>query len=280
MPKYLKTKKQIFEFFNPVLGPNDFISSNNPDCPSDIHPAFAANADQCTDMYDKPVWLDPDEDVHMRGGDSLSIGAYYINGAPISSWGARVGGTSTQAYKQQQMQSFYHVQQIKKKLFPNGIEAFFKNKTQAIEELEITKLNIVQMNPGSSGIGLNITIKFCINDDENIIWGKFINYGLDLQPKFVCEEIESLSKENKIKITGKIKNILINWFKVKTGIYQLLNNELIVYTEFGQLKRLHEGAVIEVIYSDEDKITIIYDNDKYIIKKPNYYWFNWNFKNK
>ena len=281
MPKHLLNKKQVLETLNPVLGPNDYIkpstvsgSCNNNELP----PEFVQNMDQCTDMYDKPAWLREEDDVIMRDGDRLSIGAYYINGHPITSWGARVGGTSTQAYRHNQMQNFYTTQQIKQKLFPDGIQAYLNNTNKNFEEIDITKLKIINMQPGTSGIGLDITVVFTINDLENDYWGKFINYGIDLKPKFNCQEIETYKHEIKIKIEGKIKNKINEFFKPKQGIYQLQSAETIVYTEYGQIKKLKEGDVVEVYYVDDDKIKIQCDYNKYIIKKPTYFWFNWHFK--
>ena len=117
--------------------------------------------------------------------------------------------------------------------------------------------------------------RFKLNDDE--LWGKFENVGVNLKPTFICEEINDIDIENKIRITGKIWNTLINWFKVKTGIYQMQAKNIFVFTELGQLKQISEGDVIEVLHSDENRIKIKHKEIIYLIKQPVYYWFNWYF---
>ena len=115
-----------------------------------------------------------------------------------------------------------------------------------------------------------------LNDIE--IFGKFENVGIDITPKFICEEIKDFNKENTIKITGRLWNILLNWFKIKPGIYTCIAKDILIYNELGQLKKISSGNIIEVISSSEDKIKIRFNDINYIIKKPIYYWFNWYFK--
>ena len=131
------------------------------------------------------------------------------------------------------------------------------------------------MIPCTIGIGLNIHVKFKLNDEE--VWGKFENVGVDLKPSFVCEEISKIDKENKVRITGKIWNTLLNWFKVKPGIYRMQAKYIFVFTELGQLHQLNEQDVIEVLHSDENRIKIKHKEKIYLIKNPVYYWFNWYF---
>jgi hypothetical protein len=276
--KYLASKEKVNEFFNPVLdgsyisGPNGQISQFT----GVQAPDYTSQFTNCSDMIDKPFWLDNDDETIVMNGDITSIGTYFINGLPLSSWSAQRGGSYTGAYKKVLTQNWYYVNALAKHLFPNGIKAYLDKDKE--KNYEIEDLSIIRMTPTNVGIGFHIYIKFSLNENE--IWGKFENVGIDLKPKFICEEIQTLSVEDKIKITGKIWNIILGWFKVQPGIYQCLMKDVLVFTELGQLKNITEGSIIEVIHSDEDKIKINFEQNTYIIKKPTYYWFNWYFEKK
>lgn len=276
--KYLLSKDKVFEnWFNPVLdgstlsGPMSNITNfDNPF----TNPQNQISYNDCNDMIDKPAWLDPDAEPSGGRGDSLSIGAYYINGVPLSSWSSRVGGSAVATYRHNMMQNFYYTDALLKRLFPNGIQV--TNKKDRLPEYKINSLKIVKMNPVHGGIAFDIFIRFKLDQfDDNEIWGKFENVGLDTIPQLQCAEINNLNKEEKIKIKGKLWNTISKWFKVKSGIYKVISDKVIVYTEFGQIKMLESGNIIEVIYADEDKIKIRFNEQIYIIKKPTYYWFNW-----
>lgn len=285
--KYLKSKEKVVEAWNPILtggtiqGGSNLIlppGSFNPTSNYSEPGNYTNNAQQpCNDMIDKPAWLDNDDPTLVRNGDILSIGTYYINGVPLSAWGTNFGGAAGYGQKQIMM-NWYYIDALTKQLFPDGIKAYI-NKDDDID-YNITKLSILRIVPNSNAIGLNIYIRFelQINGEPNEIWGKFDNVGLDMKPKFMCQELQTLDLETTIKITGKLWNIISNWFKAKTGIYKCLAKEVLVYSELGQLKKLSEGNVIEVLSSDETKIKVKYDNTVYFIKRPTYYWFNWNFK--
>jgi len=267
--KNLKTKDQIFEnSFNPYLDGSTINGSTF------IPPAYNTDNLCMSNMIEKPLWLDSDEEPMIFNGDILSIGTYYMNGLPLSTWSAQHGGGPNPAmHKKQIMQNFYYVNTLAKRLFPDGIGAFLKKQKEIT--YDVTNLKIMKMIPCSIGIGLNIHVRFKLNDEE--LWGKFENVGVDLKPSFVCEEIKDVDIENKIRITGKIWNTLLDWFKVKTGIYQMQAKSIFVFTELGQLKQLNEGDAIEVLHSDENRIKIKHKEIIYLIKKPIYYWFNWYF---
>jgi hypothetical protein len=283
--KYLKNKDKVLEsWFNPVLSggtnqgsnilpPGSFASGS----PFAIEPGGNGQVTQppCSDWIEKPAWLDNNDDSLVRNGDTLSIGAFYLNGVPLTSWSANFGGQG--GYQQRQtMKNFHYLDTLTKQLFPSGIKAFLGQDDT--ENLKISNLYIIRLVPHSNAIGLNAYIRFNLNDTE--IWAKFENIGVDAKPKFVCGDInmEQLSIETRIKTIGKLWNTISQWFQAKTGIYKCLAKEVLIYSELGQLKRITEGNVIEVLHADENKIKIKYDDTTYFVKRPTYYWFNWYFQ--
>ncbi len=271
--KHLSNKQQVLEFFNPVLN-GDFLQSPGQQSNNMLNydePSTSLNLDCCGDMFDKPAWLDNDGEPTVMSGDVLSVGAYYLNGVPLSSWSAQRGGSITGTIKKNTMQNYYYIDALTKMLFPNGIHAFL-NKDQ-IKNYNISKLTVVKMIPCNTGIGFNMYIKFII--DELEIWGRFEKVGIDIKPLFFSEELNQLDKEGKIKIVGKVWNTIINWFKTKPGIYRCIAKELLVYSELGQLKVIPENSIIEVLSATDDRIKIKYEDINYLVKTPTYYWFNW-----
>lgn len=267
--KYLSNKKAILEFFNPILNGNDYLQAPG----TSTGELSNIINDPCSDMIEKPMWLDNDEDTAYINGDVTSVGAFFINGVPLSSWSASRGGSMTGYVKQHVMQNWYYINALTKSLFPNGIQAYVNRNIKT--EYTISKLSIIKMIPCNTGIGFNIYVKFNIGDSE--IYGKFEKVGTDLKPNFICEEISELPIENRIKITGKIWNTILNWFKIKSGIYKCISKDVLVFSELGQLKHIKENEIIEVISSNDEIIKIQYNELSYIIKKPIYYWFNWYF---
>lgn len=289
--KHLKGKDKVYEsWFNPILSGNTINQGSNilppgsfniNSSPFGLEPGgdgSNVHFNSTNDMTEKPAWLDQDDQTIVRNGDILSIGCFYLNGVPLSSWSANFG--SQGAYQQKQsMRNWYYLDALTKQLFPDGIKAYLGQDEETVE-YNISKLVIIRLVPNSNAIGLNAYIKFNLNETE--IWGKFENIGIDPKPKFICGDIilDQLPIESKIKIEGKIWNIMINWFKAPTGVYQCIAKDVLVYSELGQLKKLSEGNTIEVINSDDNKIKIKYDNTVYFIKKPTYFWFHWYFTKK
>jgi len=288
--KYLKSRDKVFEsWFNPILSGNTNQGSNilppgsyNPtSTPFGQEPGGIGMGSvnfHCTnDMIEKPAWLDNDEDTVVRNGDILSIGSFFLNGVPLSSWSANFG-SQVGFHQSQTMRNWVYLDTLTKQLFPDGIKAYLSQEDSV--DYSITKLTIIRLVPNANAIGLNAYIKFNLNEIE--IWGKFENIGIDIKPKFICGDItmDQLPIESKIKIEGKLWNTMTNWFKAKTGVYKCIAKDVLVYSELGQLKRLSEGNAIEVLNSDDNKIKIKFDNTVYFIKKPTYFWFNWYFEKK
>lgn len=285
--KFLRDRDKVFEnWLNPVLSgttiynqggailPPGSVKQTNLAYNEPLPPSITGQP--CGNNIEQPAWLSNTDDTLVMNGDVLSIGAYYLNGVPLSSWSAQVGGSQAAYQKKNMMQNWYYMNALTQFLFPKGLKSFL-NK-DAIQSYEISKLTIMEMTPCNNGIGLNIFVRFMLNDAE--IWGKFLGVGIELKPKFLCQEIENLSVENKIKITGKLWNFIAAWFKAEPGIYKCRAKEVLVFSELGQLKKISEGSVVEVLQSDDDRIKLRYNDITYFVKKPTYYWFNWYFEKK
>jgi hypothetical protein len=281
--KFLLTKEKVFEnWLNPILsgGTNNNIQypGTFPLPPGLQNPTHVAPP-TANDMIERPSWLNyegnpaDDTQVLKSGGDILSLGRFYINGVPLSSWSA-IGGSSVASANAQHINNWYYMDAIMKKTFPNGMKAYL-NKNE-IAEYNISEVVIQKMKPTSTGVGLNMYLKFKFNDTE--LWAKYENIGVYEKPKFLCEEIHNLKIEDQIKVTGKLNNIIFEWFKAKTGIYKCLAKEVVVLNEKGYYDTITEGNIVEVLHSDKDKIKIKANENIYYVKKPTYFWFNWYFE--
>lgn len=275
--KYLLDKDKVFEnWLNPFL---TGATNQNIQSPGTFQVVPGLENPTITEipgeMIEVPYWLDPnnDEEIVKMGGDRLSLGRYYINGVPLTQWSA-IGGSQVVGHRSQQINNWYYMDALMKKTFPNGILASL-NKEE-IKEYKISEVVIQKMRPTTTGVGLNLYVKFKFNENE--LWGKYENIGITSQPKFLCEQIDKLKIEDQIKVQGKLTNIIFEWFKAKTGVYKCLAKQVQVLNNKGQFDSILEGAVVEVLHSDKEQIKIKTNDTIYYIKKPNYYWFNWYFE--
>lgn len=276
--KYLRTKEQVLENFNPYL---DGSTSDGVDFTSIC---FDPN-------YELPNWMrddscpDPKAAKKIQQGDTdvrsdrLIPAAIYFNNNPMSAWSAQFGA-HPMSTKKNLMQNYHNATMVIKQMFPNGIAAYLNMKTLNDQDvITISGLRIMQMVPCSHGLGLNIYVRFKLNDMEEEIWGKFLNVGNDSElgdrPQFITPDMKNFDKESQIRVVGRVWSHIKDWFKVKPGVYRSVAREIIVQTELGQYVRILEGDAIDVIHSDENRIKAIYKEKTVFIKKPVYYWFNW-----
>lgn len=283
--KFLLSKEKVLEnWLNPFLtgatnqniqGPAN--NAGNYDAIGISNPNYSQIPPVSDPTIDIPSWLkpegNPEDGIQKMSGDILSVGRYYINGVPLTQWSA-IGGSAVASQRGQQMNNYYYMDAIMKKTFPNGIKAYL-NKDE-ITEYKISEVVIQKMKPTSTGIGLNLYLKFKFNEQE--LWGKYENVGVYATPTFICEQISGLKTEDQIKLTGKLRNIIFEWFKAKTGIYKCLAKEVLAVNEKGQYEKIIQGSIIEVLHSDKDSIKIKNNDTIFLLKKPNYYWFNWYFE--
>lgn len=281
--KHLLSKNKVYEFFNPYL--DGTVSAGTPNtnpgvfAPNDIIAPSGLNHMQDIDMLDKPAWLDTDDTTVWKHGDAQSIGTFFINGEPISSWGAMRGGSLTGSFKKHMLQNWYNITNNVLGMFPNGLKAQIQDSE---EFYQIEELKIIQMIPNSNGIGFHMNIQFRLTHQEDeidtIIFARIENIGPNMQHKFICQELDGLSKKQYIAIIGKIWVAINNFFEVPCGIYTCKNKEVITYSELGQIKVIEQNNIIEVLFVDDNKIKFSFNNTIYYIKGPSYYWFNWYFQ--
>lgn len=276
MAKQLLTKEQVYlkESWNPVLdgstieGPGGFQQNPNKQL---VQPTKSIKPYCSDDNLERPN----EKDLIRVNRDRLSIGSIFINGQPISTWSSNFG-SKVGALNRTMSNNYAYVQGLQNQLFPNGIGAFLNREEEITYTL--SKLSILRMESRSNGTGLTMYIKFTLNNIE--MWGKFNKIGIQTYPEFICQDADVLHPETRIKLEGRIWNYILNWMKIKPGIYKCISDDILIYSELGQIKRLDKDNVIEVIKSDEDRIKIRFQDIMYIIKKPQYWWFNWHFVNK
>ena len=292
MPKkMLLDRKMICEWLNPVLGagftggfgeapyPGSGMSQdgNNPFIQAPDRNAQRDNG-ICQDLLDDPpAWLvcNGEDDVIIQG-DKEYLGAMYINGVPLSSWGAVFGG-NTQYARKNVMNNWSDVATHMQTLFQDTIS---KHTTTDNEESEfkIDDVTIQKIAPVESGLGINIYVKFKFNNEE--IFGKFQRWGIQGRAgcTFICEPLRNLiHPEMWLRSTGKLKSMIEKWMKPAAGVYKCLAREVIIYNEFGSIDRIERDQAIEVTRSENDRITLNIQGQKWYIKTPTYYWFNYYF---
>lgn len=276
MRKKLLDRDKIFEWLNPVLS----AGTTDPTCGIIVPPSQQGPQPQGIDCYNDfldnpPAWLDPSSDEFQLKFDKEYIGAMFINGVPVTSWGALYGGSQYQAQKTNVMTNWFDMGNYLKTIMDGQtIKPFFDND----EKFELTDITIQRMAPTEAGIGLNIYLEF--NFDNTHLFGKFSRWGVDDQQgyQFICQPLkDGLEEELWVKATGRLRKILEGWFKPKAGIYECLAKEIIVYGELGQINRVQQGDKIEVVYTDATRIKFNWRDAKWTIKTPTYWWFNYYF---
>lgn len=278
MPKHLLSKQQVLEFFNPVL---DGSTLQNGQIVPFSNALPSININDCNPyMEEIPNNLSDDFEecdnnfLKGAGGPTTTIAAFYINGKPLTAWSAQQGGPLTGYVQHNTMLQWQYLQQYGKQLLRNRT-----HNNITLEEINIKDLIILKMLPMSGGIGLNIHVKFKLNNTE--IWGKYhdINATTNI-PKFTSEDIKIYDEQTKITIIGRVWKYIESWFKPKSGIYKCMAKEVICFNNVGMFEYIKQNDLIEVLHADTDKITFNYKDNKYNISKPTYFWFNWYFEKK
>lgn len=262
----LLTKQQLVESLNPVLDGNSISSLNS-----------TINYNCFNDFYDRPQFLEPDcnttHEPNTQGpGKKYYLATMFVNGRPISPWSARfIGGQST-VNKQYQIQNYndtsINLQSIVKQYLNN------KNNIE-LDEIKVSKVKIHKIFKSKSTIGINVIMSFNLNEYENI-WCKIENINSNT-PEFKCDELNNLKKDVFIRVKGKIFNLLFNYLLVNSGEYTLIADEFYVYDQLGRIKKLLKNSVVEVVHTTKELIKIRIQEEIYIIKQPDYFFFNWYF---
>lgn len=280
----LLSKDQICEWFNPVLSGE---TSNNPfdgtgNCDTNFSPINYSNNNPFADILDNPPnWLNPDcnDDSSTVGSTGTgasrdTFGAMLINGVPLSSWGAMYAG-NVQYQKQNIMTNFIDI--------TNHISSYMNNiNIQSFDDedmnFELTNVIIQKIVPSEAGLGVNIYLSF--DYDKVNFFANFYKFGVkdNTGYTFICQPLkELLPEEIWIRLSGKLKNMTEKWLQPSSGIYECIAKEVIVYNTFGQIGRLKVGDKIEVIKADTEKIQFNWNQTKWYVKTPTYWWFNYYF---
>lgn len=152
----------------------------------------------------------------------------------------------------------------------SDLKSKFQLEEQNIESIKI--LRIVKLN-----INYDVYISFIIKEKE--YWGKVKNI-LDKDPEVISELFKDVDllqpNEWVIKIKGTINNIVKTWLIPENGEYELINNEAhCIAVNTGRLLKLECGSKINVVRTSDNKITIKYMNDYFILTGDNFIYFNW-----
>ena len=160
-----------------------------------------------------------------------------------------------------------------------GSKSYSKLRSKlALEEQDVKSLKILRIV--KSHIDYTVYISFIIDDIE--YWGNIENINTD-NPILKSEVFKDYDlyqpKEWIVKTSGIIIETIKRWLKPESGIYKLLNDNIICYSiESGKQLKMNNGIEIEVVRSHNDKIIIRYKNDDYNLTNDNYIYFNWWFE--
>jgi hypothetical protein len=144
-----------------------------------------------------------------------------------------------------------------------------------LEDQDIKSMKILKILK-SNKINYDVYISFIIGDKE--YWG--VVKDIMNNPNFQSEVFKDYnlyqSKEWIIKIKGLVIKIIKNWLKPEPGIYKLLNNEVICYSnDTNKQLIIKKGTNIEVIRSYDNRIIIKHGSKCYNLVGDNYVYFNW-----
>lgn len=149
---------------------------------------------------------------------------------------------------------------------------------EPLDEVRIDSLEILRMYESASGVGMDIYIRFYLNDHEH--WGVFKRYGDMSNSRFYCDSLQMLEADKgfQVKLVGSLKRELDEWFKPKPGAYQILKENFVVYDGFGRQREIPKNAKVNIVSTPdilESTATMVYDNHSYKLTIPRYYWWNY-----
>jgi len=174
-------------------------------------------------------------------------------------------------------QSISRLGQLQGSIMGNSSYKILKSKL-SLESQNIKSLKVLRVLKNEN-LNWNVYISFVIDDIE--YWGVVKNMFSD--PKLDSEVFKDLSliqtKEWVIKLEGLIIKNLSNFFKVKSGTYKQIKDEVICYSLLeGKLLKMKIGTEIDVLKSSNDNLVFRYKNEKFKLKDDNFAHFNWWFE--
>ncbi len=149
----------------------------------------------------------------------------------------------------------------------------------ALEDQDIQSIKILRIVKNEA---LKYTVYLTLVIDSEEYWGE-VEDIIGLNPTFTSELFKDFNllqpKEWVIKIKGLIIKTIKAWLKPESGMYKLINNEIICYsTETGKQLEMQQGIEVEVIKSYDNKIVLKHENDTYNLVGDNFIYFNWWFE--
>ena len=148
----------------------------------------------------------------------------------------------------------------------------------ALEKQDIQNLKIQKIIKNSIKYDCYVVVTI---DDEDY-WG-IVEDILGQNTDFTSELFKDMDLYQPIEWTIKIKGLVIKtikeWLKPEPGMYRLLNDEVICYSqETGKLLKMDQGIEIELVRSYDEKLVIRYESNLYSLVGDNYIYFNWWFE--
>jgi hypothetical protein len=149
----------------------------------------------------------------------------------------------------------------------------------ALEDQDIQSMKILRIVKSET---LKYTVYITLVIDGHEYWGR-VEDIVGLNPSFTSELFKDYDllqpKEWVIKIKGLVIKTVKTWLKPESGVYRLLNDEVICYsTETGKQLSMKQGIEIEVLKSYDNKIVIRHESDTYNLVGDNFVYFNWWFE--
>lgn len=160
-----------------------------------------------------------------------------------------------------------------------GTTAYSRLRSKlALEHQDIQSMKILRIVKNS--INYDVYLKVTINENE--YWGT-IEDIMGMNSDFESEIFKDMDlyqpKEWVIKIKGLIVKSVKEWLKPESGMYKLINDNVICYSvETGKQLKMESGIEIELIRSYPDKIIIKHQSDYYNLVGDNLVYFNWWFE--
>ena len=132
---------------------------------------------------------------------------------------------------------------------------------------------------------IDVYISFYFNEEE--FFGVYKNFNNIQKEKlktdlFTDNRFGYINTEYMLKLDNFFRKVLDKWFRPRKGSYISLK-EVSCRDNMGSKFILPKNVRIEVKYSNDDKdgnsyITFTYRNEKYVINKNDYYYFNYWFE--
>lgn len=149
----------------------------------------------------------------------------------------------------------------------------------ALEDQRPTNLKVLRI-VNRDYVNWDFYISFMVSDEE--YYGVIKNMT-SKNPEFTSEIFKDdeliQTSEWIIRIKGLIIKTLKKWLRPEEGVYRLLNDEIICYSQdLAKMVKLSKGSEVELISSFENKIVIRYKTDYCILQNQNFIYFNYWFE--